>query len=432
MSNPNFLTANANGIELMPGVNDEAQGYDVNRIIQALNGTNLVPITTGNLTVTGNETVSGTLAVTGAVTFSSLIGPITINPGPLDIIGPVNTSATPGSWTQTLIVDDAATSTQNITEFRVAGTRRASVRVDGSGNIVINPSGVGALYLGPDEGTGGTNAYGGINVQTGNLTITAGSIIASGSIQSNNNGVISQGSSGGLQFSDRTGTAPTPWLWYASGGITRLWNITNGDRLQMDGSGNTTMYGSLSIPPSVGGTMSTTSYGTVPVKIAETLLNAGAGSITFSSIPSGFRHLLLQWYSRSDTVATTANTMIRINADTGANYDYQVGSFSGTTAAAAEAETQTLLQIGEMPAASATASYFEAGEAKILDYGGTSGDKQVFAQSGRWTGNAAGNGKIFYSSGKWRTTNAAINRIDFLASAGNLVTNTLVTLWGLP
>ena len=84
MSAPNWLTANASGIELMPGVNDNAVGYDVNRIIQALNGTNLVPITTGNLTVTGNETISGTLMVTGLTTLtggvsvSSITGPVTI------------------------------------------------------------------------------------------------------------------------------------------------------------------------------------------------------------------------------------------------------------------------------------------------------------------------------------------------------------------
>lgn len=77
MPNPNFLTANTSSIELMPGVNDTALGYDVNRIIQALNGTNLVPITTGNLSVIG------TLSVTGLVTLSTIVGPLTINPGGL-------------------------------------------------------------------------------------------------------------------------------------------------------------------------------------------------------------------------------------------------------------------------------------------------------------------------------------------------------------
>lgn len=59
MANPNFLTANTSGIELMPGVNDQAQGYDVNRIIQALNGTNILPITVGSLTVSGTLTLTG-------------------------------------------------------------------------------------------------------------------------------------------------------------------------------------------------------------------------------------------------------------------------------------------------------------------------------------------------------------------------------------
>lgn len=79
MSNPNFLTANTAGIELMPGVNDTAVGYDVNRVIQALNGINLIPITTGNLTVSGTITLAGGSAPatpTGLVAIGALGGVI--------------------------------------------------------------------------------------------------------------------------------------------------------------------------------------------------------------------------------------------------------------------------------------------------------------------------------------------------------------------
>lgn len=77
MPNPNFLTANQSGIELMPGVNDDAVGYDVNRIIQALNGTNIVPVTVGNLTVVGSETIQGNEIVQGTITLTGGSAPAT-------------------------------------------------------------------------------------------------------------------------------------------------------------------------------------------------------------------------------------------------------------------------------------------------------------------------------------------------------------------
>lgn len=71
--------------------------------------------------------------------------------------GAVNTSSTPASWTAAVIIDNAATSTQLITQLNVAGTKRGSIRADSSGNVVFNGSGGGGVYFNHDEGSGPVN-----------------------------------------------------------------------------------------------------------------------------------------------------------------------------------------------------------------------------------------------------------------------------------
>jgi hypothetical protein len=88
----------------------------------------------------------------------------------LHVIGAVNTSSTPGSWVQNAIYDNAATSTQNVTELRVAGTRRGSIRVDNGGNLVLSGTGTGATYLAYDEGTGGVSFGNGAQGVVGRVT----------------------------------------------------------------------------------------------------------------------------------------------------------------------------------------------------------------------------------------------------------------------
>ena len=204
MGNPNFLSANASGIELMPGVNDDAVGYDVNRIIQALNGTNIVPITTGDLTVTGNETISGTLRVTGLTTLigglsmanETIVGPITINPGPLTVsnggiavtgnstitgnLHVTGTSAldglitagagigvTGGTTTDTLSVSGASTLTGPLTASATTNYFWDDFEEAGTGSLVFGnakPGGMGNIVtawhsLGTEAGTDNSIAY---------------------------------------------------------------------------------------------------------------------------------------------------------------------------------------------------------------------------------------------------------------------------------
>src|SRR5688572_24681195 len=69
----------------------------------------------------------------------------------------------------------------------------------------------------------------------------------------------------------------------------------------------------------------------MPVILGETSLGASAASITYSGLPSGWKHLYLAGYSRGDAVATNVAVNVRFNSDSGANYDYQYMLASGAT-----------------------------------------------------------------------------------------------------
>lgn len=218
-------------------------------------------------------------------------------------------------------------------------------------------------------------------------------------------------------------------------GIT-IWDSTATlQNLFMADSGLATFRNAIVVPPSQNGTPAATSYGTLPVKIGEVLLGASAASIVFSSIPSGFRHLKLGTFTRTDRVNVSDNVTLRLNNDSAADYDYELlsGTGTGPTGSAGESLGQTFILLGATCGASATAAYFGACEALIKHYAGTVGNKHINSHSGRWTGNATGTGQVDIVSSHWRTTATAVNRLDLLPSVGpNFVAGSLATLWGEP
>ncbi len=65
------------------------------------------------------------------------------------------------------------------------------------------------------------------------------------------------------------------------------------DNLTVGDGGDLTIRGNLWIPPAPGGAIAPSAGGSTLVKIAETTLTATVASVTFGSIPSTFRHLLI-------------------------------------------------------------------------------------------------------------------------------------------
>ncbi len=160
--------------------------------------------------------------------------------------------------------------------------------------------------------------------------------------------------------------------------------------------------------------------------------SSGASSITFSNIPSVYKHLQLRLLARTDRSGYTQDGIKLIfNSDTTANYSNHdiYGSGSATGAGALTGGSATYLRTFAIPAASASASIFGVSIIDILDYTSTSKTKTFRALTGA---DQNGSGEIDLSSGNWRTTASAIDTIAISSiNAASWVSGTHAALYGL-
>jgi hypothetical protein len=156
-----------------------------------------------------------------------------------------------------------------------------------------------------------------------------------------------------------------------------------------------------------------------------TVGSGGSSTITFSSIPSTYKHLQLRGIGRSGTAAYNDGIWLRFNSDSNSNYSRHRLEGEGTTAyadGASSAQTKTL--IGETTAASSLSNNFNALICDVLDYTSTNKAKTMRILSGRdnnGTGtNNSDKGNIQFNSGAWQwTTPAAVTTITLTLSSGS-------------
>jgi hypothetical protein len=182
----------------------------------------------------------------------------------------------------------------------------------------------------------------------------------------------------------------------------------------------------------VGGalTASAASANNVPTRLAESVLGADAASISFTSIPSGFRNLQLVLTARGTTAAQNILVQMRFNNDTGNNYDQQAVNADDTTLTGGRNTGVSAIDLFSAPAASATANRFGLVECVIGSYKATDKHKPVVSNAKAAN---AGTGAIIWrnTSGRWNST-SAINRVDVFPASGNFLAGTTATLIGLP
>ena len=164
--------------------------------------------------------------------------------------------------------------------------------------------------------------------------------------------------------------------------------------------------------------------------IATATGTGSSGTITFSSIPSTYKHLQIRYIGRSDEVATVRNLNIRLNGDTGTNYVYHNLTGDGSTATAAGVTAVAQMLVRPIPAASASANIMGAGIIDIHDYASTTKNKTVRTFVGADANTASTDWKVSLFSGLWLNT-AAITSISLIAQSGNFTTNTTFALYGI-
>lgn len=161
--------------------------------------------------------------------------------------------------------------------------------------------------------------------------------------------------------------------------------------------------------------------------IATTVVGAGGQTtITFSSIPSTYKHLQIRLTGRATGAYNYASVYVRFNSDSGSNYSYHQlytdGSSSGSSA-----QTTTTYMVGQnLSAASSSANFFGVMIFDILEYANSNKFKTI-KQIGGVDRN--GSGYVDFNSGHWRST-STVSTIT-LTTDGDFAQYSHIALYGI-
>jgi hypothetical protein len=163
--------------------------------------------------------------------------------------------------------------------------------------------------------------------------------------------------------------------------------------------------------------------------ITETVTSGTAADVTFSSIATTWRDLVVVVRGRGSTAAVAVNMVLQFNGDTGANYDYEYINAQNTTLGGAGTVATTSAFIGQITAASGTANVAGSCRAEILDYRGTTFQKAGTFHSNGKSGTTTSTIIPWLGIFNWRST-SAINAVKVFPAAGAFVDNSVVSLYG--
>lgn len=159
----------------------------------------------------------------------------------------------------------------------------------------------------------------------------------------------------------------------------------------------------------------------------STIGSGGATSVTFSSIPSTYKHLQIRWTAATNDGNYNA-LIIRHNSDTGGNYAWHVFSGNSSAATRESAASDTNIRLVGT-AGSAQSNIFNGAVMEIADYANTSKYKTSRILSGT---DANGSGYAILSSGLWMSTSAITSvTIAPITGGGLLIQNSKFALYGI-
>lgn len=162
--------------------------------------------------------------------------------------------------------------------------------------------------------------------------------------------------------------------------------------------------------------------------LATISLSTATSSITFSGIPTGYKHLQLRILARATYASSDTGGILNFNGDSGSNYAWHRVYGDGGTVTTTASSSATFARIDRMSGASTTANVFGGFIVDILDYANTSKYKTMRSIGGY---DANGAGWIGLNSALWMS-NSAITSITFAnADSTNLVQYTQAALYGV-
>jgi hypothetical protein len=155
--------------------------------------------------------------------------------------------------------------------------------------------------------------------------------------------------------------------------------------------------------------------------IATTTLGSNTADYTFSSIPGTYTDLVVVC---SNFKNTTANTLcLRFNSDTGSNYSWTtLSAFTSVSSLSANNDSRGVALGGYIEGLSSSTPGVYTGN--IFNYSNTTTYKTCLARGS----NSAND--VEEIVGLWRST-SAITSITVRPSGGNMITGTVLSLYGI-
>jgi hypothetical protein len=168
------------------------------------------------------------------------------------------------------------------------------------------------------------------------------------------------------------------------------------------------------------------------VSIATTTLSSNSSTITFSGIPSVYKHLQLRIIARSDNSPNAGvDGVLVFNGDTGANYSYHYLLGYGTGIIAGGTANASSIVPGIMASASGSPSgVYAATVIDILDYQNTNKYKTTRSLDALEPNQSSGR-DLRYVSGSWRSTSAISSITITTAPSANFIQYSSFALYGI-
>jgi hypothetical protein len=158
--------------------------------------------------------------------------------------------------------------------------------------------------------------------------------------------------------------------------------------------------------------------------------SAGASTISFTSIPSTYKHLQIRVMARGTSGSVTDNWYLQLNSDTAANYSQHFVYGNGSTTGASGSANLSSVNMGLLPSNGNLANAFGLSIVDILDYASTTKYKTMRALSGY--DNNGSDGYSFLYSSNWRSTSAISSiQITPVSGSGSFAQYSQFALYGI-
>jgi hypothetical protein len=166
--------------------------------------------------------------------------------------------------------------------------------------------------------------------------------------------------------------------------------------------------------------------------IQTVTLSGNQNVISFTSIPSTYKHLQVRAIARSSEAQLATQCKLQFNSDTGSSYTFH-GFFGNGTSVTSDGYGTGVVNgvtpVLRIPAANAASNQFGATVIDVLDYQNTNKYKTVRSLNGY---DSNGSGQIHLTSGLWTSTSAVTSlQISHQGGSADFVQYSSFALYGI-